>query len=90
MGNFERGPPTAARAILHMKGVLLDPITKGMQGPAVEDIQTRLIGLGYTIDEQEYAQKLYGDTTARAVASFRVTSGLDALGDVDHICWSAL
>ena len=75
---------------MHMKGVLLDPITKGMQGPAVEDIQTRLIGLGYTIDEQEYAQKLYGDTTARAVASFRVTSGLDALGDVDIICWSAL
>ena len=73
-----------------MKGVLLDPITKGMQGPAVEDIQTRLIGLGYTIDEQEYTQKLYGDTTARAVASFRVTSGLDALGDVDIICWSAL
>lgn len=61
-----------------------------MQGPAVEDIQTRLCALGYTIDEQECAEKSYGPDTAKAIVAFRVASGLDALGDVDIICWSAL
>ena len=68
----------------------MDPITQGMQGPAVEDIQTRLVALGHTIEADECASKLYGPTTAKAVAAFRVESGLDPIGDVDIICWSAL
>ena len=29
----------------------MDSIKQGMQGPAVEDVQTRLASLGYAIDE---------------------------------------
>ena len=76
--------------LAYLKGAHLDPITQGMQGPAVEDIQTRLVALGYTIEDSESAAKLYGPTTARAVAAFRVANNLDVPGDVDIICWSAL
>ncbi len=68
----------------------MDPITQGMQGPAVEDIQTRLVTLGYSIDQEECASKSYGATTAAAVAAFRAANSLDVLGDVDLVCWSAL
>ena len=68
----------------------MEPISQGMQGPAVEDVQTRLSSLGYMIDAAEMTAKEFGATTAAAVRAFRAQQGLDAGEDVDGTCWSAL
>lgn len=68
----------------------MDSIKQGMQGPAVEDVQTRLASLGYAIDEHELEGSDYGASTAKAVSGFRAASGLAAGDEVDSICWSAL
>ena len=68
----------------------MDSIKQGMQGPAVEDVQTRLASLGYAIDEHELEGSDYGASTAKAVSDFRVVSGLATGGEVDSVCWSAL
>lgn len=68
----------------------MDSIKQGMQGPAVEDVQTRLASLGYAIDEHELEGGDYGASTAKAVSDFRVVSGLATGDEVDSVCWSAL
>ena len=68
----------------------MEPITTGMQGAAVEDVQSRLLQLGYTIDDAEVADKRFGTTTEQAVGTFRLDSGLAAGSAVDIPCWSAL
>lgn len=68
----------------------MDSIKQGMQGPAVEDVQTRLASLGYAIDEHELEGSDYGASTAKAVSDFRVASGLATGDKVDSVCWSAL
>lgn len=68
----------------------MDSIKQGMQGPAVEDVQTRLASLGYAIDEHELEGSDYGASTAKAVSDFRVVSGLATGDEVDSACWSAL
>ena len=68
----------------------MDSIKQGMQGPAVEDVQTRLASLGYAIDEHELEGSDYGASTAKAVSGFRVVSGLATGDEVDSVCWSAL
>ena len=68
----------------------MDSIKQGMQGPAVEDVQTRLASLGYAIDEHELEGSDYGASTAKAVTDFRVVSGLATGDEVDSVCWSAL
>lgn len=68
----------------------MDSIKQGMQGPAVEDVQTRLASLGYAIDEHELVGSDYGASTAKAVSDFRVVSGLATGDEVDSVCWSAL
>lgn len=68
----------------------MDSIKQGMQGPAVEDVQTRLASLGYAIDEHELKGSDYGASTAKAVSDFRVASGLATGDEVDSVCWSAL
>lgn len=68
----------------------MDSIKQGMQGPAVEDVQTRLASLGYAIDEHELESSDYGASTAKAVSDFRVVSGLATGDEVDSVCWSAL
>ena len=68
----------------------MEPITTGMQGAAVEDVQSRLLQLGYTIDATEVADKHFGATTEQAVSTFRLDSGLAAGHAVDIPCWSAL
>lgn len=68
----------------------MDSIEQGMQGPAVEDVQTRLASLGYAIDEHELEGSDYGASTAKAVSDFRVASGLATGDEVDSVCWSAL
>lgn len=68
----------------------MEPIKKGMQGAAVEDVQTRLTSLGFTIDEPERTDKRFGDTTATATAAFRAANDLPAGDEVDTACWTAL
>ena len=68
----------------------MEPITTGMQGAAVEDVQSRLLQLGYTIDGAEVVDKRFGTTTEQAVSTFRLDSGLAAGHAVDISCWSAL
>lgn len=68
----------------------MEAITIGMQGPAVEDVQTRLVNLGHTIDRAELDERSFGASTASAVRSFRASQGIDAGEDVDTECWSRL
>lgn len=68
----------------------MEPIVKGMQGPAVEDVQTRLATLDYVIDPVELAEKSFGATTGEAVRAFRRSNDLPDGDDVDTACWSAL
>lgn len=68
----------------------MEPIVKGMQGPAVEDVQSRLAILGFEIDADEREQKLFGDSTAQAVSTFRNDNELTLGDEVDMACWSAL
>ena len=68
----------------------MEPITKGMQGPAVEDVQTRLASLGYAIDASELSDAVFGDATAAAVRAFNADNGLSAGEDVDSASWSEL
>lgn len=68
----------------------MDPIREGAQGAAVEDIQERLASLGYEVDDDERAQGLFGRSTARAVARFRVDHDLDLGRDIDAPAWQTL
>ena len=68
----------------------MEPITRGMQGPAVEDVQTRLTRLGFSIDAQELKARLFADTTALAIREFRQTHMLASGEDIDSACWSEL
>ena len=68
----------------------MEPIKKGMQGAAVEDVQTRLTSLGFTIDEPECTEKCFGDSTAAATAAFRAANDLPVGEEVDTACWTAL
>ena len=68
----------------------MEPITRGMQGPAVEDVQSRLLGLAYEIDADEVEGKVYGETTAAAVRAFRERQGIEPGEDVDTATWGAL
>lgn len=68
----------------------MDPITEGMTGAAVEDIQDRLCALGYKIDDEEHQQKRFGESTANAVARFRLDHELSLGQEVDTATWSTL
>ena len=68
----------------------MDAIHEGATGVAVEDIQERLTSLGYTIEKDERVERVFGRSTATAVARFRLDHGL-SLGDVvDAPTWSIL
>ena len=68
----------------------MESIKQGMQGPAVEDVQTRLISLGYTIDDAETRAKEFGSTTAAAVRAFHADQGIEPMDEIDGVAWSAL
>ena len=68
----------------------MDPIHEGMQGAMVEDVQDRLASLGYEIDEHERAEQSFGDSTANAVARFRVEHDLSVSTEIDMSAWSVL
>ncbi len=68
----------------------MDPIKEGMNGIAVEDVQDRLVSLGYTIDAGERDAERFGPSTASAVEAFRRDQSLEAGRDVDATMWSRL
>ena len=68
----------------------MDPIREGMTGAAVEDVQDRLVALGYEIVADERGGASYGPSTMKAVARFRVEHDLDLTPEVDNACWRAL
>ena len=68
----------------------MEPIRLGDTGAAVEDIQDRLVSLGYAIAEDEREKSLFGNTTANAVARFRLDHDLDLLKEVDAPTWQVL
>ena len=68
----------------------MDPICEGSVGAATEDIQERLTSLGYTIDQEELDTKLFGPSTATAVARFRIEHDLILGSSVDSATWSCL
>ena len=68
----------------------MEPITQGMTGAAVEDIQERLCSIGYNIDEAERERQEFGISTATAVTHFRLNQGLSLGQDVDSETWVTL
>ena len=68
----------------------MDPIKEGMDGIAVEDVQDRLVSLGYAIAPDERDAERFGPSTAEAVLAFRRAHGLEAGRDVDATMWSSL
>lgn len=67
----------------------MKPIKKGDVGAAVEDIQQRLMSLGFDIG-QERVDAIFGDDTALAVEKFREAHELPAGSAVDQECWNTL
>ncbi|MDO4806700.1 MAG: peptidoglycan-binding domain-containing protein [Coriobacteriales bacterium] len=68
----------------------MEPITQGMTGAAVEDIQERLCSIGYKIDQKERDAQDFGISTATAVTHFRLNMGLPLGQEVDSATWIAL
>lgn len=68
----------------------MEPITQGMAGAAVEDIQERLRSIDYPIDEDERIHQEFGPSTAAAVAHFRLDQGLPLGQEVDTRTWATL
>ena len=68
----------------------MDPIKTGDTGVAVEDIQDRLVSLGYAIAEDERSSSYFGNTTANAVARFRLDHDLDLSKEIDAPTWQVL
>ncbi len=68
----------------------MEAIHEGASGAAVEDIQERLDSLGYRIDASEHAEKLFGPSTATAVARFRLDHNLPLGEVVDAATWATL
>ncbi len=70
-------------------GSVFDPIGRGRRGPAVEDVQKRLLSLGFTVGPTG-VDGVFGEATRDAVRSFQVEQGLKADGVVGEATWAAL
>ena len=66
----------------------MDAIEIGQTGPAVEDVQHRLMLIGHLTADQ--VTGTYDDITAQAVAAFCANVGLPASGEVNDKTWAAL
>ena len=64
-------------------------IKHGSRGPAVEDIQRRLIYLGYTL-KKTGVDGVFLDDTQEAIREFQKANGLEITGEVDSYTWSIL
>lgn len=67
----------------------MKPITPGTRGPAIEDIQRRLLMLGYDLGRTGVDGVFLG-RTQEAVSSFQHEHGLPDDGVVGQATWSAL
>lgn len=72
------------------RGLLVKPICEGQTGPAVEDVQRRLVSLNYAVDAAECESATFGPTTLAAVRTFRSAEGLPASDEIDDKAWAAL
>lgn len=68
----------------------MDSICRGASGAAVEDVQERLSRLGYEIDKAELEARVFGDSTANAVARFRLEQHLPLSEELDAATWALL
>lgn len=68
---------------------MVQPITQGGRGPAVEDVQKRLLMLGYELGPTGVDGVFWGATLA-AVRRFQAEKGLAEDGVVGDETWSAL
>ena len=68
----------------------MKPIAHGQSGAAVEDVQQRLVSLGYKISKSELDASLFGNATRKAVRAFRSQQGLPAGDTVDDATWVEL
>ena len=68
---------------------MFEPIAQGHRGPAVEDIQKRLLTLGLDLGPTG-VDGVYGGITREAVRRFQTNHGLAADGTVSGATWSAL
>ena len=66
----------------------MEIVKRNDSGAAVEDVQQRLVRLGYL--EPAAVDGVFGEQTERAVDAFRLAQGLSATGEVDAKAWSAL
>ena len=62
------------------------PLTVGASGPAVADLQRRLIDLGFTPD----VDGIFAQRTTSAVEAFQSLRGLVATGSCDGATWAAI
>jgi hypothetical protein len=67
----------------------MKPVRPGDRGPAVDDIQRRLLALGYDLGRTGVDGVFLGATT-QAVRAFQASSGLTEDGVVGDRTWSAL
>jgi len=68
---------------------VLDPIVQGDRGPAVEDVQKRLLALGFDLGPTGIDGVFFGATLA-AVRQFQREHGLSEDGTVGDETWAAL
>lgn len=71
------------------ESLVIGPITRGDRGPAVEDVQSRLLALGYDLGPTGVDGVFLGETLA-AVRTFQHERGIDEDGIVGDHTWSAL
>jgi hypothetical protein len=67
----------------------MKPVRPGDRGPAVEDIQRRLVALGFDIGRSGI-DGVFAGATAEGVAAFQANNGLKEDGWVGDITWAAL
>lgn len=68
---------------------MIGPITRGARGPAVEDVQSRLLALGYDLGPTGVDGVFLGETLA-AVRTFQHEHGIGEDGVVGDHTWAAL
>ena len=68
--------------------VTMQTIRPGDRGAAVEDVQRRLVMVGYL--QEGAIDGIYGDVTTAAVRRFREESDIEPGDEVDERTWSAL
>ncbi|MDO5044967.1 MAG: peptidoglycan-binding protein, partial [Coriobacteriia bacterium] len=67
----------------------MDPIVFGQHGPEVEDVQQRLLSIGYDLGN-ESVDGMFGDHTLEAVKEFQKSHNLEPSGKINEETWYRL